>query len=183
MSKASPPNIETVLRTYFHGKDENRPHLLRGVFAANATLQVVNRVGTIAFPSLTEGCDAIADVFVRRFAQTFENVYSFYMSRPQEAAAGFSCDWLVGMTEKEGGSVRVGCGRYDWEFEAEPPHSARRLVITIEAMQVMAPNTLKPVLAWLWQLDYPWSSPGAALETAPEMEELGPVLRYLKRSS
>ena len=48
MSKASPPNIESVLRTYFHGKDENRPHLLRGVFAANATLQVVNRVGTIA---------------------------------------------------------------------------------------------------------------------------------------
>ena len=24
------------------------------------------------------------------------------------------------MTEKAGGAVRVGCGRYDWNFQAEP---------------------------------------------------------------
>ena len=180
MSKVSPPhNIETLLRTYFHGKDENRPHLLSSVFDASARLQVVNRVDTIAFPSLTEGCDAIADVFARRFGQTFENVYSFYMSRPQAAASEFSCDWLVGMSEKEGGSVRVGCGRYDWEFGAEPPHRVGSLVITIEAMQVLPPTALDSVLAWLRQLNYPWSSAAAVLKAAPEMEELGPVLRYL----
>jgi len=89
----------------------------------------------------------------------------------------------VGMSEKEGRSVRVGCGRYDWEFGAEPPHLVSRLVITIEAMQVLPPNLLEPVLAWLQRLNYPWTSPAAVLETAPEMEGLGPVLRYLKRSS
>jgi hypothetical protein len=51
MSKASPQTIETLLRGYFHGKDENRPHLLCTVFTPTATLQVINKANTIVFPA------------------------------------------------------------------------------------------------------------------------------------
>jgi hypothetical protein len=179
MSKVSSRTIENLLRTYFHGKDENRPHLLCRVFAPTAMLQVINKEDTIVFPAVTSGLDSIADVFARRFGQTFENVYSFYMSRPRTAAADFSCDWLVGMSEKDGKNVRVGCGRYDWEFQAEPPHLVSRLVITIEAMQVLPASLLESVLTWLQRLNYPWSSAGAVIKTAPAIEMLKPVLQYL----
>lgn len=172
-----------VLRDYFHAKDENRPHLLGAVFAAEAVLRVNNKAASIAFPETTEGAEAIGDVLVRRFAQTYENIYSFYMSCPRTEATDFSCDWLVGMTEKDSRSVRVGCGRYDWTFADQSPELATRLVITIEAMQVLPPSEFEPVFAWLARLTYPWSSPKAALDLAPHIELLAPVLHYLGRDA
>lgn len=173
-------NAESVLRDYFHAKDENRPHLLEGVFAPEAQLEVRNSTGTISFPAVTEGREAIADILVRQFAQAYENIYSFYMDRPAGAtAATFSCDWLVGMSEKEGKNVRIGCGRYDWSFQAGPPFLTNRLVITIAVMEVLPPSQLKPVLAWLRGLDYPWTTAAAVRAAAPVIADLAPVLRYL----
>ncbi|MBN1106994.1 MAG: nuclear transport factor 2 family protein [Deltaproteobacteria bacterium] len=181
MSQASPHEIETVLRTYFRAKDENRPHLLRSVFTPAATLQVNNKASTIAFPPVAHGLDTIADVLVRQFGQTYENVYSFCMSRPRTASAHFSCDWLVGMSEKEGKNVRVGCGRYDWQFRTQYPHLADGLVITIEAMGVLSPDHLDSVLGWLTLLSYPWCATQEFLDTAPEIADLDPILRYVGR--
>jgi hypothetical protein len=170
------------LRDYFHAKDENRPHLLEGVFASEAQLEVNNHTGTISFPTVTEGREAIADILVRQFAQTYENIYSFYMDRPVEAiVATFSCDWLVGMSEKEGKNVRIGCGRYDWSFQAGPPFLTNRLVITIAVMEVLPPSQLKPVLTWLLGLDYPWTTAAAVRAAAPGIADLVPVLRYLEK--
>ena len=173
---------ETVLRDYFHAKDENRPHLLDQVFTPDARLEVDNCTGAISFPAVTEGREAIADVLVRKFAQTYENIYSFYMGRPTgAAAAAFSCDWLVGMSEKAGRGVRVGCGRYHWSFQAGPPPLANRLVITIAAMQVLPPSRLTAVMAWLRNLDYPWTTGAAVRAGTPDLAPLTPVLHYLGR--
>ena len=120
-------------------------------------------------------------MLVRSFAQTYENVYSFYMASPPAEATEFSCAWLVGMTEKEGKSVRVGCGRNDWTFQSEVPRLASRLVITIEAMQVLPPNHFEPVIAWLQQLSYPWASSSEVAKLAPNLDPLAPVLQYLGR--
>src|SRR5258706_8031171 len=38
-----PVSPEQALRAYFHAKDENRPHLLDGVFASDARLGIRNR--------------------------------------------------------------------------------------------------------------------------------------------
>ena len=170
---------ERVLRDYFHAKDENRPHLLGGVFAPEAQLEVRNRTGTISFPAVTEGREAIADILVRRFAQTYENIYSFYMDHPPAAAPDFSCDWLVGMTEKDGGNVRVGCGSYEWMFQEGALRLASRLVITIAAMQVLPPRHFEPVFMWLRNLDYPWTTAAAVRAAAPGIADLAPVLQYL----
>lgn len=185
MSDLPNATAERVLRSYFHAKDENRPHWMASAFAETATLETVVRTGAISFPPVSRGLPAITDVLVRKFAQAYENVYSFYLERPPSNARvdRFSCDWLVGMSEKESGKARIGCGRYDWHFQSEPPYLADRLVITIETMQVLSPALLEPVLRWLTGLPYPWCPARTLLAGAPEIVELGPILRYVDRGN
>jgi len=177
------PTPETLLRTYFHAKDENRPHLIRSVFCEEAVLEMNVKTEHISFPAVSKGVAAIADVLVSRFGQTYENVYSFYLHRPAVKAAGFTCDWLVGMSEKANGSMRVGCGRYDWSFQREAPHLVERLVITIEAMQVLPADLSPTVFNWLLALPYPWCPASAARVSAPGIESLAPVLQYIGRDA
>ena len=172
---------EAVLRAYFHAKDENRPHLLEDVFASNAELVIHNQSANIAFPAFTKGRLAIAEVLVRSFALSNENVYSFYLGRPLPGLREFACPWLVGMSERSSGHVRVGCGTYEWAFEPRPPHMASRLVVTIEAMQVLPITESAGVFAWLRALNYPWSSSESALQGIPGSELLSPIAKFLKR--
>ncbi len=173
---------QTVLRNYFHAKDENRPHLLERVFEPSAELAVINHTSGISFPARTVGREAIADVLVRNFGQSYENVYSFYLSRPPTDAATFSCCWLVAMSEKESKSVRVGCGRYDWLFAKAVPYLATHLTITIHAMQELPATELAAVLAWVQALSYPWCAAEEVARDAPSIELLAPVLQHLATS-
>jgi len=173
------PSAETVLRTYFHAKDENRPHLLDEVFAEDAVLHVHNASTAISLPAVTHGREAIAAVLVGDFNRSYENIYSFYLARPAADAAAFACAWLVGMTDKSTREVRIGCGTYEWHFGAAPPRRASRLVIRIDAMQLLPPDARKPVLSWLLSLSYPWTSPAEVLGRAPSLPGLAPVLQWL----
>jgi hypothetical protein len=183
MSNSSRRTAEQVLRTYFRAKDENRPHLMKDAFSATATLETIVKTNAISFPPISRGLAPITDVLVRKFAQLYENVYSFYLERPPSRVPlrSFSCDWLVGMSEKESGKTRVGCGRYDWQFQPEEPRLADRLVITIEAMQVISADSLEPVLLWLTGLPYPWCPAQTSLATAPAISDLDPIYRYVGR--
>ena len=163
---------QCVLRHYFHAKDENRPHLLDDVFAEQARLAVVNRSQAIAFPETVTGRDAIADVFVRRFNQSYENIYSFYLSRPAGTSDVFACGWLVIMTDKADARVRIGSGRYAWHFDAVAPHLAMALTITIETMVLLPASQWPGTLAWLRRLDYPWTNVASALQVVPGQPEL-----------
>lgn len=173
------------LRDYIRAKDENRPHLIQRVFCDGACLEMRVKTQDISFPAVSQGVATIADVLVRRFNQTYENIYTFYLDKPDPESAKppavFACDWLVGMSEKATGNVRVGCGRYEWVFEQDAPYCVERLAITIEAMQTLPPECLPDVLAWLLALGYPWSSARAVCESAPKTGLLEPVLRYLGR--
>lgn len=174
-------NPDQVLRTYFRAKDGNRPHLIDSVFCVDAVLEMHVNTDDIYFPAITQGRAAIADVLVGKFARTYENIYSFYLERPTSATTQFSCDWLVGMSEKDGGHVRLGCGRYDWRFEKGPPHLASRLIITIAAMEILSPEELDATLGWLRRLSYPWSSAAEIFASAPPNPALDPVLKYVGR--
>jgi hypothetical protein len=173
---------ERVLRDYFHAKDENRPHLLQGVFASDACLEIRNPSAEIHFPSVTHGIEAIADVLVRRFNQTYENIYSFYMARPSADTPEFSCDWLVGMSEKASKSIRVGCGGYEWTFRSGTTCVATHLVITINRMLTLPPETAADVGKWLLGLPYPWASVADTREV-PFPAVLKPVVAYLGRET
>ena len=170
---------EAVLRGYFQAKDENRPHVLEDVFASNAELVIHNQSANIAFPAVTRGRPAVAEVLVRSFTLSYENIYSFYLGRPALAVPEFTCPWLVGMSERASGQVRVGCGTYEWAFELHAPHLASRLVIAIEAMQILPLTESRSVFAWLRALNYPWSSPQAALHGLPRNDALTPIAQFL----
>ena len=174
-----------LLRDYIRAKDENRPHLIRRVFCDAACLEMCVKTESISFPAVSQGAATIADVLVRRFNQTYENIYTFYLDKPAAESANppavFACDWLVGMSEKATGNVRVGCGRYEWVFEQDAPHRVERLAITIEAMQTLPPECLPDILGWLLALDYPWSSARAVCASVPKIKLLEPVLRHLDR--
>jgi hypothetical protein len=177
-------STEEVMRDYLHAKDENRPLYMARAFTPDANLRMVLKTESISFPSEAIGEAAITDALVRKFGQTYENVYTFYLSRPAAGAAlpEFQCDWLVGMTEKANGNVRVGCGSYDWKFQAQP-HHARALAITIEAMETLPADKASDVLGWLTALPYPWADRAAVSAGAPAIDALAPVLAYLNRGA
>ena len=125
------PSVQESVEIYIRAKDENRPYLMERAFAENATLEMVVNSGTISFPPISIGLQSISDVLVRRFAQTYENVHTFCLaSPPRNHEVKFSCDWLVGMSEKESRRVRVGCGRYDWLFQSQGQRLVEQLTIT-----------------------------------------------------
>jgi hypothetical protein len=164
---------------YIHAKDGNRPHLLDQAFTAGAILDMVVRTGSISFPDHVEGRRGIGDVLVSRFNQTFENVYTFCLEAPPaDNIETFQCKWLVAMSDKHSGEVRVGCGRYDWRFS--PSSSlAEELVITIEHMKTLPAAELPAVMSWASHLEYPWCAPNAAVGTAPDSTPLEDVVQYI----
>jgi len=177
------PTPEDLVRAYIRAKDENRPHLMEHVFAGDAGLEMIVKSETISFPPVTRGLASITDVLVRNFAVTYENIYTFCLERPQAHARerGFTCDWMVGMSEREGGQVRVGCGRYDWRFSPEGTCLVSRLIITIEVMQVLPSDYGKRVFAWLSGLPYPWCGAEMIGNSAPAIKEIEPAIEYLTR--
>jgi hypothetical protein len=175
------PSAQESVATYIRAKDENRPYLMERAFAENATLEMVVNSGTISFPPISIGLHAISDVLVRRFAQTYENVHTFCLAAPPRiGAVNFSCDWLVGMSEKDSRRVRVGCGRYDWLFRSQG--LVERLTITIHLMESLAPSRLASLTNWLSRLPYPWCAAPAALADIPSIEELHTIRQSLART-
>ncbi|CAM4290167.1 SnoaL-like domain-containing protein [Bordetella tumbae] len=184
MSTAHAPALNTasVMRNYLHAKDENRPVYMARAFTNDAVLKMTLRTQAIAFPPESHGLDAITETLVRAFGQTYENVFTFYLAHPGEEAIldTYACDWFVGMAEKATGQVRVGCGRYDWEFQTEP-HLARRLTITIETMLNLPSDTAPAIFNWLTALPYPWTDPQRVVQAAPPIEALAPVMHWIRR--
>ena len=172
------------MRNYLHAKDENRPVYMARAFTADAVLKMTLRTQAIAFPPEAHGRDAITEALVRTFGQTYENVFTFYLAHPgtDTRLDEYACDWFVGMMEKATGQVRVGCGRYDWTFQAEP-HLANRLTITIETMLNLPADTAPAIFGWLTTLPYPWTDPQRVMQTAPPIEALAPVMHWIRRDS
>jgi len=176
------PSPEESIAAYIRAKDQNRPYGMRRAFTADAVLKMIVKTGAISFPPLSEGIDSITEVLVRRFAQSYENVLTFCLGEPPgKDVKSFSCNWMVGMAEKEGGAVRVGCGRYDWMFETRKPFLTRELTISIEFMQILPPSTLDPIMDWLSGLPYPWCPVETAVANAPKVEGLGVIIDYISR--
>lgn len=176
------PSAQEAVEIYIRAKDENRPYLMERAFAENAALEIIVNSGTISFPPISIGLQSISDVLVRRFAQTYENVHTFCLAAPpRNDEVDFSCDWLVGMSEKDSRSVRVGCGRYHWLFQSQSQRLVERLTITIHLMESLAPSRLASVTNWLSRLPYPWCRAQAALTGIPSLQELNPIRQNLAR--
>ena len=148
--------LADLVRNYIVAKDSNRPHLLSRTFAPLATLTMVVKTDAIAFPPEARGLDAIADMLVRRFAQRYENVYTFCLCEPPPPAAlRLDCAWLVVMTEKETQQLCAGFGRYVWDRRPDEL-LVERLSITIEKMERFGADLAAAAFQWAERLPYPW---------------------------
>ena len=175
-----PSPLETV-STYFYAKDGNRPFLMRRAFAEGAQLEMVVNTEAISFPGSAKGVAAIEEILGRRFANDFENVYTFCLARPTEANRHhFPSNWLVAMSAKNNGPIRVGSGRYDWYFTSDTKYLTEKLTITIDVMQVFPASELDRIMDWIIGLPYPWCTPGEAMRDMPRIEGLESVVRYLR---
>ncbi|HEX8956601.1 MAG TPA: hypothetical protein VF798_10015 [Burkholderiaceae bacterium] len=174
---------EALLLKYIRAKDGNRPHVLRGVFAEGARLEMAVQSDNIDFPPAVESSDAIIDILIRQFAAKYENVYTFYLQRPPvgERINAFTCRWLVGMTDKETGTGRVGTGTYHWQFSDSTPMYVTGLRIDIECMEIVPAEACLTMLDWIASLPYPWSNVRDVLRYAPQLDALRPVHAALRQ--
>jgi hypothetical protein len=172
-----------AIEAYILAKDGNRPHLLDASFTDGATLRMQVQTDAIAFPPECHGRSAIAETLVRRFNQTYENIYTLCIGVPPErTATAFSSKWLVAMSERETGAVRIGCGRYDWAFE-EVGGRVQSLTVTIEAMEILPSGALASVMAWMSSLPYPWCTCRTAVQRSPAAAAVHHVLEVLQEQS
>ena len=173
-------NPSDAVSTYIFAKDGNRPFLIRRAFAEDAELETVVKTDAISFPSSARGVSAIEDILVRRFGLDYENVYTFCLSRPTKAnRRHFPCHWLVGMSARSDGTIRIGCGRYDWYFSPDKACRVEKLVIAIDVMKVFPASELAVTMNWLSSLPYPWCTPDQALRGAPAIDGFAAIKSYL----
>jgi hypothetical protein len=171
-----------AVSSYIFAKDGNRPYLMRRAFAADAELETVVKTDAISFPSAAKGVSAIEDILVRRFGLDYENVYTFCLSRPTDPnRRHFPCHWLVGMSARSNGQIRIGCGRYDWYFSPDKACRVEKLVIAIDVMKVFPASELAVTMNWLSSLPYPWCTPGEAVGGLPSIEGIAEIEVYLKQ--
>jgi hypothetical protein len=174
--RASPAD---VIDAYLRAKDGNRPHLLRAAFTDTATLRMHVRTAGISFPPGAVGREAIAQLLVSRFNETWENIYTLCVgSPPRVGATSFACGWLVAMSAKLDRQVRVGCGRYDWVFDPGTG-LARSLVITIDAMETTSWD-VDAMIDWASALPYPWCDARRLESGAPSAPALRAVLARMR---
>ncbi len=146
------------------------------VFTVAARVEIKMKTQSIAFPAGAVGLDDITDVLISQFSQNYENVYTFCLFDSSENHENkFSCDWLVVMTEKNGGGLRVGCGSYNWSFDHQQEILADHLIITIEQMILLSPDSYDQIFAWVTKLPYPRCSADEMLETMPSLALLNSV--------
>jgi hypothetical protein len=167
---------QEIVQRYICAKDKNRPELMSRIFTVAARVEIKMKTQSIAFPAGAVGLDAITDVLIRQFSQNYENVYTFCLFDSSENHENkFSCDWLVVMTEKNGGGLRVGCGSYNWSFDHQQEILADHLIITIEQMILLSPDFYDQIFAWVIKLPYPRCSAVEMLETMPSLALLNSV--------
>ncbi len=178
------PRISQTISTYIQAKDTNRPWLMRNAFTNDAMLEMAVNSDAISFPPSVSGVEGITETLIRQFASENENVYTFCLTEaPDYYASRFECGWLVGMSKRDTGEVRVGCGQYRWSFDEKPIVRATRLVIEIEHMLVLDSEHLEPVMRWLSGLAYPWCPAISAAADIPDIDGLNEVSEFLTKHS
>ncbi len=172
-----------LIERYVAGKDGHRPHLLSKAFSEDAALKMRVQTKDIVFPPEANGIEAISKVVCRDLHQRFENIYTFCFSpRPTIVDSLFSCGWLVIMSERDGGAIRVGGGRYDWAFTDDRTQVAS-LTITVSQMGTLSKELIAPVMHWVQQRGYPWIDRFEAEEAARSLPPLREELLQLRMAN
>jgi hypothetical protein len=181
MNRSRAISAADAISTYILAKDSNRPQLMHRAFAQDCELEMTVKTDAISFPGSAKGPEQITQILVTDFSEQYENIRTFCFSHPNsDFLPYFQCEWLVGMSARQGGSFRVGCGQYGWYFGPEDDGRVKKLVIDIEIMCVLPVEASEPVMQWLAALPYPWCSSIQAGEGIPAIDGLRPIEHFLR---
>jgi hypothetical protein len=182
MSQPTAINASDAISTYILAKDCNHPQLMERAFTVDCELEMVVKTNAISFPSSAKGREQITQVLVTKFGEQYKNVRSFCLSRPNaDYLSHFRCDWLVGMSARQGGAVRVGCGHYSWYFGSADDRRVKKLVIDIEVMCLLPVEDSERIMQWLAALPYPWCSKIQVCANIPAIGALQPIECFLRQ--
>ncbi|MEH6472446.1 MAG: hypothetical protein V7752_14455 [Halopseudomonas sp.] len=179
-------NHQQRVSRYIKAKDNNKPHLMEAVFSQQATLKMDVQTDNISFPADVSGVEQITQTLVCEFNSTYENIYTLCLADTlQQTSTTLNCRWLVCMTEKVSGALRVGFGDYRWRFEDQPPQLACELTIVIDTMTILPDEALPAVMHWFDQQPYPWTRSSELLQSMPDIQPLTELelAGYLANSS
>lgn len=173
---------EIIIARYIEAKDQNRPHLMSLAFEDNAILTMQVESSEIEFPAQVNGRQAISQTLVRDFAGRFENIYTYCLTQPDdETANGCQLNWLVVMTERASGNIKLGYGRYDWLFNSQSGLCSK-LHIHIEHMQVVSAPVADKIYQRISDYPTPWQPASALLALLDDHAELSSAHTFLTRA-
>ena len=166
---------------YIQAKDGNRPWAMAKAFLPDAELQMQVDTDNIDFPARVIGLDAITDTLVRSFGRENDNVFTFCLQDTlvvqQEK---LMCDWVVFMTDKDTGRIRVGWGQYHWDFaDQEGQALAKALLIRIQQMDILSAAHQAELFSVLDGMPYPWLSKEQLLAAVSDSEYLRNLSDFL----
>jgi hypothetical protein len=173
-------SLTNSIETYILAKDGNRPHLMHRAFAADAELVMNIKTDEISFPPTVKGLDGISATLVSQFAQRYENIYTFCLGTPPRNVVAFRCGWLVCMSDKNTGAVRIGFGEYEWVCR-DGSGVISKLAITIEEMKTLPSELSHSIFQWANMLPYPWCSNDVLLRSTPNIPAVQEIVRFLGR--
>lgn len=146
-----------LISTYIQAKDSNRPWFMTQAFSSDAILKMKVDTDNIDFPSEVLGLEAITETLVRNFACNNENVFTFCLQDTVKIQdERLDCDWVVFMTNKDTGEVRVGWGQYYWRFTSGDSCLVDKLVIKIQQMDILPPSHQEGIFSMIGNYPYPW---------------------------
>ncbi|GGK55526.1 hypothetical protein [Amphritea balenae] len=175
---------QNLISQYIKAKDNSKPHLMAKVFAEQAVLKMNVQTDNIAFPAEVLGVDKITHTLVQDFNNSYDNIYTLCITDSVDQYQHhnhLSCRWLVCMTEKSSGSLRLGYGDYHWCFEEKSSGLISQLTITIDDMQILPEGMESEILSWFDTLPYPWALSSELKTTMPDIELLYKTLQPLFR--
>jgi hypothetical protein len=176
-------HIKELIERYVLAKDQNKPYQMARVFTPDVKLSMDVLTQDITFPPIANGLTNVTDVVCSNLNRHFENIYTFcFTDPPVSPGESFSCGWMVVMSEKTGGVVRVGGGRYDWCFNPERTR-VNALTITVSDMSYLPATTLPSVMEWVENLSYPWVSRETAELLSRDIRDLSEILLRLGAKS
>ena len=171
---------QNLISQYIKAKDNSKPHLMAKVFTEQATLKMNVQTDNISFPAEVQSVDNITRTLVQDFNNSYNNIYTLCITDSvDQHQHHLSCRWLVCMTEKLSGSLRLGFGDYHWSFEERPTGLICQLTITIDDMQILPDDITSEILSWFGTLSYPWVLSSELKTTLPDIELLYKTLQPL----
>lgn len=172
---------QKLIEQYINCKDNGRSELMAEVFTEDAVLTMKVESPNISFPAETKRIQAIKKVLVDDFNQQYQDIYTYCFDDTLFFKEQFChCNWMVVMTDKHSAEVRLGCGRYDWQFKAGPVALVQSLEINIEQMQILEPPVSQQIYQQLKSINYPWCRQQPMIDLLQVQPSLSPCVKSIQ---